>query len=120
MRIVSTYGRLEGDALCWDWDWPFPAGFDVGQAFFIAIFDGFLKTVREDVNVVAVTLEGGWEAHEQGAQVKYIWDSILCFRAESEIGSVVRQRAASSDRQRDMEKKLKKPADSSLGQRTPI
>lgn len=60
-RIVSTYGRLEGDALCWDWDWPFPVGMDVSEAFFTAIFDGFLKAVREDVNVVAVTLEGGWK-----------------------------------------------------------
>lgn len=60
-RIVSTYARLEGDALCWDWDWPFPAGVEVSDAFFTAIFDGFLETVREDIDVVALTLEGGWK-----------------------------------------------------------
>ncbi|AKU98939.1 hypothetical protein AKJ09_05603 [Labilithrix luteola] len=60
-RIVDAYARVEGDALCWDWDWPFPAGMEVSEAFFKAVFDGFLKSVREDVNVVAVTLDGGWK-----------------------------------------------------------
>jgi hypothetical protein len=65
--ILTLSRSMDDDGTAsWAWAAPYPAGTVLSDAFFDALFDTFVELVKDDVNAIRFTIDGGWELMDSG------------------------------------------------------
>jgi hypothetical protein len=85
----------------WAWAAPYPAGITLEDAFFDGLLDAFVDLLKEEVNALRFTVDGGWELMDSGlTTARYVHDrtgAVLELRLTAEAHEDLPRRIVSRD-----------------------